>query len=99
MWNARQRILADFLSDIGIKSGIDKRSNSVSDEVNADTPALLVNLDDMLDCRKEGFDRVNRHYGTNWTVELNPDIDYVNMFTDPKVDIRGEENEEDVQND
>ena len=53
----------------------------------------------MLDCRKEGFDRVNRHYGTNWTVELNPDIDYVNMFTDPKVDIRGEENEEEVQND
>lgn len=99
LWNARQRILADFLSDIGIKSGIDKRSNSVADEVNADTPALLVNLNDMLDCRKEGFERVNRHYGTNWTVELNPDIDYVNMFTDPKVEIRGTENEEDVQND
>lgn len=99
LWNARQRILADFLSDIGIKSGIDKRSNSVADEVNADTPALLVNLNDMLECRKEGFDRVNRHYNVNWTVELNPDIDYVNMFTDPKVDIRGAENEEDVQND
>ena len=83
LWNARERILASFLSDIGVKTGIDKRSNSVSDEINADTPSLLVNLDDMLNSRKEGFDRVNRHYGTNWTVELNENIDYVNMFTDP----------------
>lgn len=93
LWNARQRILSSFLSDIGVKSGIDKRSNSVSDEINADTPSLLINLNDMLDSRKEGFDRVNRHYGTNWTVELNPDINYVNMFTDPNVEVNA-----DVQN-
>lgn len=93
LWNARERILASFLSDIGIKTGIDKRSNSVSDEINADTPSLLINLDDMLNSRKEGFERVNRHYGTNWTVELNDNIDYVNMFTDPDT---GKE-QEDVQ--
>ena len=80
LWNARERILAAFLSDIGVKTGIDKRSNSVADEVNAETPSLLINLNDMLNARKEGFDRVNRHYGTNWTVELNPDINYVNTF-------------------
>jgi hypothetical protein len=93
LWNARERILASFLSDIGIKSGIDKRSNSVSDEINADTPSLLINLDDMLNSRKEGFERVNRHYGTNWTVELNDNIDYINMFTNPDT---GKE-QEDVQ--
>ena len=82
LWNTRERILASFMNDIGIKSGIDKRSNTVADEINADTPALLVNLNDMLNERKEGFDRVNRHYGTNWTVELNEDIDYKNMFVD-----------------
>ncbi len=86
LWNTRQRILSDFLSDIGIKTGLDKRSNTVSDEANADTPALLVNLKDMLEARKEGFDRVNKLFGTNWSVELNEDLDYINMFTDPKVE-------------
>ena len=91
LWNTRERILSSFMNDIGIKSGIDKRSNTVADEINADTPALLVNLNDMLNERKEGFDRVNRHYGTNWTVELNEDIDYKNMFVESEVI-------EDVQN-
>lgn len=97
IWNTRQRILSAFLSDIGVKSGIDKRSNTVSDEINADTPSLLINLNDMLNARKEGFDKVNKHFGTSWTVELNPDINYVNYFTDPNVNPlkEGEKNEED----
>lgn len=84
LWNARTRILSSFLSDIGVKSGVDKRSNTVNDEINADTPSLLINLDDMLNSRKEGFERVNNLFGTSWTVELNPDINYVNEFVDPK---------------
>lgn len=91
LWNARERILASFLSDIGVKTGIDKRSNSVSDEINADTPSLLINLNDMLNARQEGFDRVNRHFGTNWTVKLNENINYDNMF------IKGEIDNENVQ--
>lgn len=87
LWNARTRILASFLSDIGVKSGIDKRSNTVTDEINADTPSLLINLDDMLNSRKEGFERVNKHFDTNWTVELNPDINYVNDFINPETDL------------
>ena len=74
------------INDIGIKTGLDKRSNSVDDEVNADTPSLLINLNDMLDSRKKGFDAVNKHFGTNWTVELNKDLNYINEFTDPKVE-------------
>ena len=89
LWNARMRILAAFLSDIGVKSGIDKRSNTVTDEINADTPSLLINLDDMLNSRREGFERVNKRFGTSWTIELNPDINYVNDFINPDVDIKG----------
>lgn len=95
LWNARQRILNAFLNDIGIKTGLDKRSNSVDDEVNADTPSLLINLNDMLDSRKKGFEAVNKHFGTNWTVELNKDLNYINEFTDPRVDIK-EDNDETV---
>lgn len=80
LWNARERILASFLSDIGVKTGLDKKSNSVVDEVNAGTPSMLINLKDMLESRKEGFERVNKRFGTNWTVELNEDIDYENEF-------------------
>lgn len=89
LWNARERILASFLSDIGVKTGIDKRSNSVVDEVNAGTPSMLINLNDMLESRKEGFERVNKRFGTKWTVELNEDLDYVNDFVNPQV--RGED--------
>lgn len=85
LWNARERILASFLSDIGVKTGLDKRSNSVVDEVNAGTPSMLINLNDMLESRKEGFDRVNKRFGTSWTVELNEDLDYVNDFVNPQV--------------
>lgn len=88
LWSARQRILSDFLADIGIKTGLDKRSNTVSDEANADTPSLLVNLKDMLHEREEGFERVNKHWGAKWTVELNEDLDYINMFTDPRIEER-----------
>lgn len=84
LWNARERILNDFAARIGIKTGLDKRSNSVAEEVNADTPSLLINLNDMLESRKEGFERVNKHWNVNWTVELNDDINYVNEFVNPK---------------
>ena len=87
LWNARERILASFLSDIGVKTGLDKKSNSVVDEVNAGTPSMLINLKDMLASRQEGFDRVNKRFGTSWTVELNEDIDYVNEFVNPDVQI------------
>lgn len=93
LWSARQRILADFLADIGIKTGLDKRSNSVADEVNADTPAMLVNIKDMFKARQEGFERVNKRFGTNWSTKINEDLNYVNMFTNPNVDIKEPENE------
>lgn len=86
LWNARTRILSSFLSDIGVKSGVDKRSNTVNDEINADTPSLLININDMLNSRKEGFDRVNKLFGTNWSVEINPDLNYINEFVDPRAD-------------
>ena len=95
IWNARKRILADFMSDIGVKTGLEKRSNTVAEEAQADTPSLLINLDDMLNERKEGFERVNRHFGTSWTVELNENIDYVNMFTDPQIEKKEVKDEQD----
>ena len=89
IWNVRERILASFLSDIGVKTGLDKKSNTVTDEINAGTPSMLINLDDMLNARKEGFERVNKRFGTSWSVELNENLDYVNEF------IKGDSDNED----
>lgn len=80
LWNTRERIIASFLSDIGVKSGLDKNSNSVEDEVNAQTPSLLINLEDMVGSWQEGCEEVNDMFGTDWSAELNPQLNYVNDF-------------------
>lgn len=72
----RQKLLKNFYADIGIRASFDKRSNAVTSEVEADTSMLLLNNSDMLDCRKLGAQRVNSLFGTNWSVELAPEIQY-----------------------
>ena len=43
--------------------------NSVESQLNDD--ALLPLVNNMLQCRIDGFNKVNEKYGTNITVELN----------------------------
>ena len=45
-------------------------------EVEADTSLLLLNLSDMIDCRKKAADEVNKKFGTNWSVHIAKEIDY-----------------------
>ena len=45
-------------------------------EVEADTSLLLLNLSDMIDCRKKAADEVNSMFGTNWSVHIAKEIDY-----------------------
>ena len=45
------------------------------DEVTADEQLLLINLDDMLQERQEGLERVNNHFGLNISVKINPAYD------------------------
>ena len=72
----RQKILKNFYADIGIRASFDKRSNTVVDEIVADTSMLLLNNSDMLDARQRGCEKVNKLYGTKWSVKLSPEIDY-----------------------
>ena len=76
MVEVRQKLLKNFYADIGIRASFDQRSNAVTSEVEADTSMLLLNNSDMLDCRKLGAQRVNNLFGTNWSVELAPEIQY-----------------------
>ena len=45
-------------------------------EVEADTSLLLLNLSDMLKAREKGAEKVNKLFGTNWTVHIAEEIDY-----------------------
>lgn len=70
----KERILKDFYSKIGLKTGFEKRANIVTEELTADSDFLSFNLNDMLESRKEGCKKVNSLYGTNWSVELSEQV-------------------------
>ena len=72
----RQKLLKNFYSDIGIRASFDKRSNTVVNEVEADTTMLLFNITDMLESRKRSAVRVNKLFGVNWSVDVSPEINY-----------------------
>lgn len=74
--DARDRILSNFLEEIGVKSiNMNKRERMIQSEVTADTQLLLTNVEDMLAERQAGVDRVNQMFGTNITVVRNPVYD------------------------
>lgn len=76
LMEVRENLLNGFYQDIGIKCAWNKKGNMIVEEVNANDSMLLLNLSDMLEFRKRGCEEVNKLFGTNWSVELNPVINY-----------------------
>jgi len=70
---ARDKILATFFREIGIKFAQEqKKAQLTEEEVTADEQLLLLNVNDMLEVQREGLQRVNDHFRTNIEVVLNP---------------------------
>lgn len=69
---ATDKILEQFYRDIGIKFSNQKKENLTESEVNVNDQLRLISLDQMLREREEGIDRVNKLFGTNIKVKLNP---------------------------
>lgn len=76
LYEAREKLVKSFYSDIGVRSAFEKRNNTVQAEVEADSSLLLLNLSDMIDTRKKGAEEVNKMFGTNWTVHIAEEISY-----------------------
>ena len=89
----RQKLLKNFYSDIGIRASFDKRSNTVVNEVEADTTMLLYNITDMLEARKRSANRVNDLFDVNWSVEVSPEINYA----EKKITVGGDADEKEIQ--
>ena len=69
---ARDKILAMFFRDIGIKMEQPvKMAQLTDDEVNADDRLLVINVEDMLEEMKEGFERVNAMFGTGISIKIS----------------------------
>ncbi len=94
IYQTREKLLKSFYSDIGVRAAFEKRSNSVEAEVEADTSLLLLNLADMIKCRKDGAEAVNEMYGTNWSVHIAEEIDY---GTENEVNDQGGEDDDQDQ--
>ena len=48
-----------------------KKAQVNSEELESNDQLLLIQLDDMLEARKQGLERVNNLYGTNISVNIN----------------------------
>lgn len=74
LYEVREKLIKSFYADIGVRSAFEKNNNTVNAEVTSDQSFLLLNISDMLEQRKIGCERVNDLYGTNWSVDLAPEI-------------------------
>lgn len=68
---ARDKILEMFFRDIGVKFYNPKKAQVSEDELQVNNQMLVISLDDMLQERKRGVERVNKMFGTNITVDLS----------------------------
>lgn len=70
----RQNLICSFYNDIGVRAHQTKKSNMIQAEVGQDDQMLLLNLDDMFECRKKACEEFNNRYGTNLTVDKSEEL-------------------------
>lgn len=67
-----QYLKASWFNDIGLNANYNMKREAInSNESQLNDDMLFPTVDDMLELRKEGIEKVNEMYGTNITVELN----------------------------
>ena len=80
----RENLLNGFYNDIGVKTAWNKKGNMIQEEVQANDSMLLLNISDMLDQRQRACEEINKLYGTNWVVEIAPEIKLIGGDTNGK---------------
>ena len=68
----QQYIKASYYNSIGLSSNYNMKRESInSDEAQLDQDALIPLVSDMLKCREEDIEKVNKLFGTNITIKLS----------------------------
>lgn len=76
VYYVRDKLIKSFLTDIGVKTALDKKTNTVSDEVNADNSLLVFDTSDMEECRKQACREINDFFNKKWDCNKSPELDY-----------------------
>lgn len=72
----QQYLKASWFNEIGLNTNFNmKREYLSAEEIAANTDVLLPLVDDMLYCREQALERVNRMFGTNISVKKNSSWD------------------------
>ena len=72
-----QYLKACLLNEIGLNANTQlKKERLVTAEIENNTDCLYPFIDDMLECRRIGIEKVNEMFGTDIEVELNSSWDY-----------------------
>lgn len=79
---ARDKILEMFFRDIGVKFYNPKKAQVSEDEIQVNNQMLVISLDDMLQERKKGIEKVNAKFGTNITVDISESFKIKEVETD-----------------
>ena len=84
---AREYIYNCFLSEFGIHANtVLKREREITDEIDMQIEKPAFNVYGMLKARQEGAERINKKFGTNISVKLNPAITIVEDSVDAMED-------------
>lgn len=75
LWDLRERILASYLEEIGIRKPQEKRERQIVSEVEGDSPMLRLNISDMHYTRQKDWDKFNEKTGYNVRVKCNINYD------------------------
>ena len=75
----QQYLKASLFNEIGLNANYNmKKERLISGEIEANADVLYPLIDNMLFCRNQGLEAVNKKYGLNIGVELNSSWDYRN---------------------
>jgi hypothetical protein len=87
-----------FLSEFGVHANtVLKRERQLTDELEMQAERPAFNVWSMLQSRLEGCERINKKFGTNISVRLNPAITIVEDMADDNGDIYDEAETEDTE--
>lgn len=76
--DARKSVIMEFYEQLGIRNARVKRTQMTDNEVEAGDAMLLLNISNMLKCRKDAVEQLNSKYGLNVSVDYCEEI--LNQF-------------------
>lgn len=72
----KNRIWNEAMLFLGINNNnMDKKERQISDEVNSNLEQISMSRQIGLNSRRQGADEINRMFGTNITVNYNPELE------------------------